>query len=288
MRLIRIAAAALLALAIAAPEARAQVAAAPIPIFDAHLHYNWEPTPRFDVDEVLKLFREAGIRGILATSRPNIGTHALLKAKAEGKAPDLWIVPFIRPYRVRPDIGTWFGDPATMTLIEEQSPMARFAGIGEFHLSGAAGAAPLVRQVTDIALKNDWFLHAHADEEALVHILTHAPNVRLVWAHTGFSVAPRRVAELLEKHPNLVGELSYRGGITEGGRLSAEWRDLFMRHPTRFLLGSDTWIPQRWESYREIMADYRNWLGQLPRDVAENIAWRNAERLFARWREAKN
>jgi hypothetical protein len=28
------------------------------------------------------------------------------------------------------------------------------------------------------------------------------------------------------------------------------------------------------------MAGYRAWLSQLPRDVAENIAWRNGTRLF--------
>ena len=42
--------------------------------------------------------------GVLATSRPNKGTHQLMDAKPPG----LWVVPFIRPYRIRADIGTWF------------------------------------------------------------------------------------------------------------------------------------------------------------------------------------
>jgi hypothetical protein len=46
------------------------------------------------------------------------------------------------------------------------------------------------------------------------------------------------------------------------------------------LLGSDTWVPQRWPEVPSIMAAYRAWLAQLPRDVAENIAWRNGARLF--------
>src|SRR5438046_7875150 len=75
-------------------------AAEPIEIFDAHLHYNWEPKPYYQLDEVLALFRKNRVTGILATSRPNTGTHALMDAKLE----ELWIVPFIRPYRVRPDI----------------------------------------------------------------------------------------------------------------------------------------------------------------------------------------
>jgi hypothetical protein len=72
----------------------------PIEIFDAHLHYNWEPKPFYQLDEVLALLKKNRVTGILATSRPNTGTHALVDAKADG----LQVVPFIRPYRVRPDI----------------------------------------------------------------------------------------------------------------------------------------------------------------------------------------
>jgi hypothetical protein len=44
---------------------------------------------------VLSTFRRNGVTGILATSRPNDGTRALVDAKPTG----LWVVPFIRPYR---------------------------------------------------------------------------------------------------------------------------------------------------------------------------------------------
>jgi len=52
----------------------------PIEIFDSHLHYNWEPKPFYQLDEVLALFKKHRITGILATSRPNTGTHALMDA----------------------------------------------------------------------------------------------------------------------------------------------------------------------------------------------------------------
>src|SRR5262245_9335257 len=78
-----------------------------------------------------------------------------------------------------------------------------------------------------------------------------------------------------------MGELSYRGGITEsGGKLSADWRELFARHSDRFVLGSDTWINERWVGYDTIMQTYRDWLAQLPDDQAKRIAHGNAERLF--------
>jgi predicted TIM-barrel fold metal-dependent hydrolase len=86
---------------------------------------------------------------------------------------------------------------------------------------------------------------------------------------------------MLDRYPMLWGELSYRSGLTEsGGRLAADWRQLFERLPDRFLVGSDTWINERWASYGAIMAEYRNWLGQLPLPVATAIAHGNARKLF--------
>jgi hypothetical protein len=56
-----------------------------------------------------------------------------------------------------------------------------------------------------------------------------------------------------------------------------EWRALFERYPDRFLLGSDTWVPERWAAYGDIMAGYRAWLEQLPPKVAAQIAHGNAQ-----------
>ncbi len=85
----------------------------------------------------------------------------------------------------------------------------------------------------------------------------------------------------MQTYPGLMGELSYRGGITEGaGKLSPAWRDLFARYSDRFLLGSDTWINERWFAYDGIMKTYREWLAQLPEDQAKRVAHGNAERLF--------
>ena len=262
---------------LAAPPAAA-AEPAPLPLFDAHLHYNWEPVPHFTLEQVLALFRAQNVTGILATSRPNDGTRALYEAKPK----DLWVVPFIRPYRVRPDIQTWMSDPQTEELIATEFKRGYYQGIGEFHLSGRAAEAPQVKKTVDFAVRHDLYLHAHADDEALEILFRHNPKAKIVWAHTGFFTAPEQVAAYLERYPALWCELSYRGGITAGGRLTDEWRRLFERYPDRFLLGSDTWVNERWDSYGRTMAEYRGWLAQLPRTVAEQIAWRNAERLFRR------
>jgi len=246
-------------------------------IFDAHMHYNQEPDPFYSVDQVLETFRRNNVTGILSTSRPNKGTHQLVDAKAAG----LWVVPFIRPYRVRTDIQTWFKDPLIFELIQDEYKRGYYRGIGEFHIYGNAAASPWVKKTVDFAVANDLYLHAHCDEEALLILFAHNPRARIIWAHTGFSVSPDRVTELLEKYPALWGELSYRSGITgNGGKVSAEWGALFARHSDRFLIGSDTWINERWAGYDGIMREYRNWLAQLPPDQAQRIAFGNAERLF--------
>jgi hypothetical protein len=246
-------------------------------IFDAHLHYNQEPNPFYPLERVLDIFRRSNVAGILANSRPNKGTHQLVDAKAPG----LWVVPFIRPYRTRDDVQNWSTDPAIYDLIEAEYKRGYFRGVGEFHIYGEAAQRQLVKRVVDFAAERDLYLLAHCDEAALSILLAHNRRAKIIWAHTGFSTPTGRVRELLERYPDLTGELSYRGGLTDGeGKLAAEWRELFARHSDRFLLGSDTWINERWFGYDTIMRTYRGWLAQLPEAQARRIAHGNAERLF--------
>ena len=92
---------------------------------------------------------------------------------------------------------------------------------------------------------------------------------------------PAKIARYFAAYPNLVGELSYRYDVTDDGKLTPAWRALFVAFPDRFVVGSDTWVNERWARYGEIMAYYRGWLAQLPPGVASKIASGNGERLFA-------
>jgi hypothetical protein len=127
---------------------------------------------------------------------------------------------------------------------------------------------------------------AHVDDKAIDLLMAHTRSggrdLRMVWAHTGIGGTPvARVEQLLARYPLLVGELSYRPGLTcANGALCPEWRALLLKHPNRFVIGSDTWVNQRWEGYDDLMAGYRAWLGELPADVARRIAWDNAAALF--------
>jgi hypothetical protein len=249
----------------------------PVKLFDAHLHYNQEAMSLYPLERALDIFRRNGIAGILATSRPNLGTNQLF----ETKPPGLWVVPFLRPYRVRSDVQTWFADPAIHELIQTEYKRGYYRGIGEFHIYGQQAAGEWVRKTVDFAAERGLFLHAHCDEEALLILFSHDPKAKIIWAHTGFSIPVARVQELLDRYPGLTAEMSYRSGVTDGaGQLTDEWRALFARYSDRVLLGSDTWINERWFGYDTIWKDYRGWLAQLPPDQARRVAYENAERLF--------
>lgn len=250
------------------------------PLFDAHLHYNVEAVEQVPVGSAFELFRKNGVAGILANSRPNDGTRALYEAWRKNPALGVQVVPFIRVYRNRDDYGTWMNNREILAMIVEEQKRGYYKGIGEFHVNGRAADTPVLKEIVDFSVAKELVLHAHCDDQALEILYAHNPKARVIWAHTGFGTPLARVEELLRKYPALWGELSYRSGIADSASLSTEWKALFSRHPTRFLLGSDTWINERWASYPVIMAGYRRLLGELPRETAERIAWGNAAALF--------
>jgi hypothetical protein len=66
-----------------------------------------------------------------------------------------------------------------------------------------------------------------------------------------------------------------------GNGLSAEWRELIVDHPDRFILGFDNVHPEDWgDFYLRQVALWRRALSELPPAVAHALAHRNAERLW--------
>ncbi|MBI5275141.1 MAG: amidohydrolase [Burkholderiales bacterium] len=264
------------------------------PLFDAHLHYNEEawngtagPHPLADV---LARMKRNGVRAIIGNSRPNDGTKALA-ASGETRAAGVTVVPFIRLYRNRADYDSWFRDETIYQMVQDElargTAAGPFRGIGEFHLYDSANAnGAVAAKLMKLAEEKDLAVLAHVDDVAVDLLMAHTPSkgqkLRLVWAHTGIGGAPAaRVDQLMARYPHLMGELSYRPGLTcDGGKLCPEWRQLILKYPQRFMIGSDTWVNQRWLYYDELMQGYRTWLGDLPSDVARRIGWDNGATLF--------
>ena len=265
------------------------------PLFDAHLHYNDEAwsgqTGPHPVSDVLARIQRNGVRAVLANSRPNDGTRALAEAGAATAQAGVTVVPFVRLYRDRADYDNWFRDDTIYQMVQDElargTPAGPYQGLGEFHLYDSANAnGPVARQLMALADSRGLAVLAHVDDVAINLLMANTPSkgqqTRLIWAHTGIGGAPvSRVDALMARYPLLMGELSYRPGLTcDGGMLCPEWRALLLKYPNRFVIGSDTWVNQRWQYYDELMQGYRTWLGGLPPEVARAIGWDNAARWF--------
>ena len=268
------------------------------PLFDAHLHYNEEAQTPHPLSDVLARFQRNGVRGILANSRPNGGTKELANlTPAEKTRAGLQVVPFVRLYRNRADYDSWFKDETIVEMVKAEHAKGAdgqgakssnpFKGIGEFHLYDSANAnGSTAQKLMVYAQDHKLAVLAHVDDVAIDLLMANTPSkgqkLTLIWAHTGIGGVPAaRVDALFAAYPQLHGELSYRPGLTcEGGKLCLEWRTLLLKYPSRFMIGSDTWVNQRWQYYDELMKAYRTWLGDLPPDVARKIAWGNGAALF--------
>jgi hypothetical protein len=270
--------------------ASAQAADYTGPLFDAHLHYNVEAQVPYPIADVLGRMRRSGVKAIIANSRPNDGTHALAASPLAREA-GVAVVPFVRLYRDRADYDNWFRDESIYSMVEAElargTAAGPFRGLGEFHLYDSGNAnGPVAKKLMALAEEKNLAVLGHVDDAAVDLLMANTPSkgqkVRLIWAHTGIAgPPPARVEELLKKYPLLMGELSYRPGLTcDNGKLCAPWRELMLKYPDRFVIGSDTWINQRWDAYEELMKGYRVWLGDLPAAVARGIAWDNGAKLF--------
>jgi len=257
------------------------------PLFDAHLHYNEEAFDTHPVADVLGRLQRSGVRAAVANSRPNDGSKALAAARDATRAAGVTVVPFVRLYRNRADYTGWHADPSIVEMVLRElaagTAAGPYRGLGEFHLYDSVNAdGATARRLMQLAEERGLVVLAHVDDVAIEKLLAHAPKARLIWAHTGIGGVPiERVRALLQRHPTLLGELSYRPGLTSsGGALSPAWRALLTDMPERFLVGSDTWINARWDDYEGLMAEARRWLADLPPAVARRIAWDNGAALF--------
>jgi hypothetical protein len=250
-------------------------AQSPRPVIDVHIHYShdaWKPLPP---PEAIKLLRKAGLRKAFVSSSSDDGTQMLYKA-----APDL-IVPVLRPYRRRGELGSWMRDASVIAHVEARLKANTYAGIGEFHAFGADADTAVMRRMVELAKEYKIFLHAHSDADAVQRMFKHNPEALVLWAHSGFD-QPDNVRAMLEKHRTLWADLAFRTDHAPSGKLNAAWKQLLIDFPDRFMVGTDTFAPERWHYVVEHASYSRTWLAELPADLADNIAFRNAERLAAR------
>ena len=250
-----------------------------LPIFDAHMHYKepaWEPFP---VDDVVKLMDKSGVAMALVSSSPDEGTIMLWEY-----APNR-IVPELRPYHDSVSSYNWTESEEMEDYLSARLSKYPHQGIGEFHIrSIKMWNEPLFRTIIKMARDRDIYLHVHSDAEPIRWLYGLDPEVKIIWAHAGLGEPADNVYKLMSEYPNLLADTSLREHsiISDDGELDPIWKTIILEFHQRLMVGSDTWVNGQWANYEYIIDSNRAWLRLLPRDIAENIAYKNAQRYFKR------
>ncbi len=265
----------LLFLASAAP-APAAAAEERLPIFDAHMHYSESAWDVFSPGDILKMMSALSVSGALVSSTPDDGTQRLIEA-----APDRMVGGF-RPYRKTNDLGRWYEKAELVPYSEKRLAKGRHRVFGEVHLYGPENLqTPPMARFFAMMEEHGLILQPHAEAWVVQALFAKKPDLRILWAHAGFSEPAAVVGGMMDRYPNLWADLSYRAqDIMPGGEIDPEWRKVLVGHADRFMIGTDTWAVDRWHEYEGLIGEHRMWLAKLPPAVAEKIAHKNAEKLF--------
>ena len=148
-----------------------------------------------------------------------------------------------------------------------------------------------------IPLMTHWEPYAPERDFPRFHDLYDAwPEQIFIVPHMGFA-SPEQVEQFMGRHPNLYMVISKKDrrmedfadpgkqasigtAFLDGFRLRSQWREILVTYQDRLLFGTDPHMKKLWERYPITIKSQRLVLGQLPVEVAKNIAYKNAERLY--------
>lgn len=255
------------------PTPRTHAVGADTPLFDAHVHWSENAHGEIPLERALAILDKAGVRMAAVSSTSDEATIKLYRANPER------VVPMLRPYRTRDDMGGWHKDASIPPYLVERLKFGVHKGIGEFHLYGEDAASAVMKEIVGMAVARNLILHAHSDARAVEILFQHDARARVLWAHAGFT-NPNAVGTMMARYPNLWVETAIRHDIGPGGALAEDWKEVFVKYQDRWLIGTDTYVTSRWHRMDEIHAETRAWLAKLPPAVAEKLAWRNGAKLF--------
>jgi predicted TIM-barrel fold metal-dependent hydrolase len=269
-------------------------AAEPIPFIDAHVHLNDEAMQ-------LELMQQHGAeRAVVFWGRASSNDSVSDAAQRHPQR-------FIAFASVSPERAAyrraWQGDAAPL-LAELDALLAsgRFHGIGEispvhFPSPGFPEAdfdvdGPMMQGLMALARKHRVPVMLHVEWtrlDAFERLLAAHRDVNVLWAHGGYT--PLFIAQrLLERHPNLVYELSARTWalhprspdytiLRDGRAVWPQWLALIEAQPQRFIVGTDA--AQRTREMDDARyASVQHFLRQLTPATREAVARANLKRLL--------
>ena len=245
------------------------------PLFDVHLHYNAREAEHLSTEAIIAILDQHRVKRAVV-----IGQPAELASKLYRQAPDR-IVPFLGVYRDLRDKMAWPLDETLPARVATALEQGHWRGIGELHIFAHHRNRPVFHQLLKLAAQHELVVMIHGDAAVIDTIYQVSPDLKVIWAHAGAYPYPSLLNDYLTRYPSLYIDLSMRDArIAPGGQLQEDWYDLIMKHPERILLGMDTFSLTRWQGYGELVAITRQWLAQLPEDIASKLALSNAQGLF--------
>jgi len=256
------------------------------PLIDAHSHV---PNATA-IDAYVEAMKRHDVRRVL-----------LLGVGGVQKDDPAWIAAAARKYPDRILVGVLVPDPMAADAgarLETALGRGKAHAIGEVHLRQVSRkidrdpTTPAFGQVLEVAAKHALPVVVHDEltdkaADALARTLAAHPRATIVLAHAG-EATPARLEPLLARHANLMIDLSGMhfqrtpALATESGPLDPAWKALIEKMPDRFVMGIDVWAPRLFEPAMldRLMKWTRRILGQLSPAVAEQVAYRNAAKLY--------
>ena len=266
---------------------------------DSHTHFNWDQKEIISATEVIDILDEHGVDLTIVAGTPS---ELALELREAG---DERIVPFFSPYIHELGKRDWFLKQEVVERASDGLEKGLYHGVGEVHFMN--GFLPktdneIFQQLIHLARKHDvpMLIHIDSSNEVTFKNLCEAnPDIRLIFAHAGGELNAGHIVKIIEACPNVWIDFAARdpwryGGLTkEDNTLLDDWRELVIRHPDRFITGTDpvwkvtrwsTWdsSDEGWSHYHRLHEYHMSWLDDLPEDVRNKIAWENTQRLLGR------
>ena len=238
---------------------------------------------------------------VAAMKRHDVRRVILLGVGGVQKDDPAWIAAAARKHPGRVLAAIPVPDPTAVDAaarIEAALARGRAHAIGEIHVRQVSRkidrdpSGPAFAKLLEVAAKHGLPVVVHDDLDdkaaaALSRALAGHLRATIVLAHAG-EAAPARIEPLLARHPNLIVDLSGMhfqrtpALASETGPLDPAWKALIEKMPDRFVMGIDVWAPRLFEPAMldRLMKWTRRILGELSPAVAEQVAYKNAVRIY--------
>jgi len=201
------------------------------------------------------------------------------------------------------------GDPEIAALLhrsDEDLSAGRIKAIGTIFINNsrshtmpafrrkAHGDASSVRRLYTLVAEHGAVLvvHMHPDADTLAQfepLMAADRRARVMWSQCGTDATASQLRRMLDRHPNLFCELSWRYPpittpdlksryIFDATGPTEEWRTLIEDHPDRFMIGNDGETPDQYDA--AIAMVRKGLLPYLKPETARMVAYKNAVREF--------